>query len=393
MSIDKETTPASEVGVIKSRAVIANVVNQLQSHIDARPKYFYLIGAHMSAKREGLSSPGIAGFGGYCWGAERIAVKAFNVPDIYLGLDFIVTQLGGGRFRLENEKARVNVSGKIGVPLDIALPTGERIHVHISTLAGLPGAQFLLRRRSELAVVEGIQEALVVAEIGKESGLIGVALRDTDPRAIYTLLSALGNEYIRQYQQRRTASAEKSLALLESQLPALKRRMELSEKNYNAFRNVNGTADLNEETKLRVQRLAASEQSLLELEQKKTELSVRFGAAHPVIAGINSQIGLVVAEKKSLAERIRRFPQLEQELGRLARDVKVATDLYTNLLRTAQELRVISLEQADGVKLVDLPVIPSMPVNPRSTVVMLAAAFGLLLGLLSAFLKKVLVAP
>lgn len=391
-TFDKETTAASEVGVIKSRAVVSKVVAQLQFVIAARPKYFFLIGAHMSSMREGLSRPGIAGLGGYCWGAERIAVTAFDVPDIYLGKDFVVTRLGGGRFRLEHEKSNFSVSGNIGVPLKVALPAGK-LHVHVAALDGLPGAQYLLQRKAEAAVVEGIQKTLVIAETGKESGLISVALRDTDPRAIFTLLSSLGNEYIKQYQQRRSQSAEKSLALLESQLPGLKRRMELSEKNYNQFRNTNGTADLNEETKLRLQRLAGSEQSLLELGQRKTELLVRFGAAHPVITGINNQISLVAGEKKLLAERIQRFPIVEQELGRLARDVKVATDLYTNLLRTAQELRVISLEKSEGVRLVDAPVIPTQPVNPRSTTIMLAAALGLLLGLLSAFLKRVLLVP
>lgn len=388
-TFDKETTAASEVGVIKSRAVIRNVVNSLQQHIDARPKYFFLIGSRISAMREELSNPGIAGLGGYCWGSEDISVKEFEVPDPYLDKEFVVTQLGGGRFTLTRESGDVTAMGRIGVPLKLQLTGGGLLQLNVASLEGLPGAQYRLKRKSELALVEGIQKSLVVAETGKETGLISVALRDVDPQMIYKVLSALGNEYIRQYQQRRTQSAEKSLALLESQLPGLKRNMEKSENNYKAFRNKNGTADLNEETKLRLQRLAGSEQSLLELEQKKSELLVRFGVAHPAISGIDKQISLVMTEKNALAERIKQFPIVEQELGRLARDVKMTTELYSTLLRTAQELRVISLEQAEGVRLVDVPVVPDTPINARSTTVALAAAFGLLLGLMSAFLRKV----
>ena len=48
------------------------------------------------------------------------------------------------------------------------------------------------------------------------------------------------------------------------------------------------------------------------------------------------------------------------------------------------------MEQADNVRLADAPVMPRKPVNPRSTTVVLAAALGLLLGLLGAFMKQLL---
>lgn len=236
--------------------------------------------------------------------------------------------------------------------------------------------------------VEDLQRTLVVAEMGKDSGLISVSLRGADRVAIQAILGAIGKEYLRQHQQRRARAAQASQALLESQLPGLKRRMELAEETLNAFRDQHGTADLAEETRVQVRRLAASEQSLLEFAQKKSELLVRFAPAHPAVAGIDQQISLAVADKNARAARVRRLPLLEQELGRLAREVKLATDLYSNVLRTAQELRVISLDAAGGVRLADPPAIPNKPVNPRSTTIALSAAFGLLLGLMGAFANQ-----
>lgn len=390
-TLDRETTAASEIGVLRSRKIVTKVVDSLKLHIEAKPKYLFFIGARISAMREGLSTPGIAGRDGYCWGAESILVSEFEVPEQYFDKEFVVTREGGGQFRLTEKLSKIDVLGSIGVPVKIQFVGGGVLALNVAAIEARQGAQFLVKRKSKLALVEGIQKAMVVTETGKESGSISVSLRDVEPQSIYALLNELGNEYIREYQERKTKAAEKSLALLESQLPGLKRRMESSEANYNVFRNRNGTADLNEETKLRVQRLAGSEQSLLELEQKRSELLMRFSPAHHVLLGIDSQIGLLVAEKKSLAERIQRFPLLEQELGRLTREVKVTTELYTNLLRTAQELRLVSLEKADDVRIVDVPVVPDLPVNPRSTIITLSAALGLLLGLFGAFLKRIVV--
>lgn len=383
-TFDQDTSAASEVGVIRSRAVIGPIVTALRYHIDARPKYFPLLGAGLSALHDELSAPA----GGYCWGAERITVSGFEVPDAFLNKEFVVTQLGAGRFRLSDRRGSIQAEGSTDAPLALQLAGGGRLRLHISALHALPGAQFLVVRKPALTVVEDLQQALVVAETSKDSSLISVALQGTDAAAIATTLNALGSEYIRQYQQRRARSAQASQALLDSQLPGLKQRMELAEEKLNAFRDQNGTADLAEETRLQVQRLAANEQSLLDLAQKKSDLLVRFGPAHPAVTGIEKQIGLAGAGKNALAARVRRLPLLEQELGRLARDVKVSTEVYSNVLRTAQELRVISLEQAKGVRLADAPVVPRTPVNPRGTTIVLAAALGLLLGLLGAFVNQ-----
>lgn len=368
-TFDQGTTASSEAGVLRSRAVIGNVVTALRYHIDVRPKGASIFG-----------SPG---------DADRMSVTEFEVPQSQIDRDFTVTLIDAGRFRLSDEKGKVDAVGSIGAPLDLQLPAG-RLRLHIAAIDARPGTQFLVTRKSDVAVVEDIQESLIAAETAKDTGLISVSLRGADPAAIHALLSGIANEYLRQYQLRRSRSARAAKGSLDSQLPTLKQRMEDAESKLNAFRDQHGTADLAEETRLQVQRLAASEQSLLELSQKKSELLVRFGTAHPAVSGMDDQISLVRAEKNALATRVRRLPLIEQELGRLARDVKVATDVYSNVLRTAQELSVISVEQADNVRLADAPVIPRTPVNPRSTTVVLASALGLLLGLLGAFMKQLL---
>ena len=71
------------------------------------------------------------------------------------------------------------------------------------------------------------------------------------------------------------------------------------------------------------------------------------------------------------------------------RDVKVNTDLYTALLNTAQQLRMITVGKGSNVRLVDAPMMPEKPISPnRPKIMAIAILAGLLLGVLTAFVKK-----
>lgn len=377
----------AEIEVLRSRQVIEPVVAQLGLDIEARPKYYPLIGAAIAKRNDGLSTPGLAGRGGWCWGSESIRVSAFTVPDALVDVRFLVTAEDGGRYRLTQEGGGIDIGGTVGLPLELQSTSGP-VSLRVDALAAQPGAQFLLARHSRLAAIEAIQNALTVTELGKQSGMISVSLTGKDRRYVQRVLAQIGNEYLRLNQSQRSQDAARSLSVLEAQLPQLKRSMENAEATYSAYRNRTGTADFAEETRLRVQRHSAGQERLAELRQKKLELGVRLGDRHPLMAALNRQIAEISAENTALGRQIRQLPNVSQELERLARDVKATTDLYNAVLRNAGELRVVAQERSSSVRLVDAPALPGKPLGSRALIVMLAAAFGLVLGVGSAFARK-----
>jgi tyrosine-protein kinase Etk/Wzc len=127
----------------------------------------------------------------------------------------------------------------------------------------------------------------------------------------------------------------------------------------------------------------------MELQQKRLELLTRFTPDHPLVQGIDSQLKEINGEIGSMQEHIKSLPLLEQNLVRLTREVKVNTDLYTALLNTAQQLRLITVGKVSNVRLIDAPVLPEKPVKPnRPAILALAVLGGLFLGVLVAFIKK-----
>lgn len=383
-----KTAAASEMELLRSRLVVSHAVDNLRLYIDARPKYLPIFGSLFASHNEQLSTPGLFGYGGYVWGTEKIAVPIFNVPDAMLNRDFVITAESNGQFKLSDSKQNTDWKGRVGTTLNFKTDKGN-IQLRVEQLEAKPGAQFLLRRISRLTTINNVQKAMTLTEQGKESGIIEVTLEGRDPKIVNLTLSEIGREYMRQNGARKTEEAEKSLAFLNAQLPVLKQQLQVSEAKYNQFRNAHGTIDLGEEAKLSLQQSAAAKTRRLELQQRKAELLAQFTEAHPIVLGINSQIREMNEEIKTVAGHIKQLPMLEQEVLSLNRDIKVNTDLYTALLNTAQQLRLITAGKVSNVRLVDSSMMPEKPVRPnRPLIVALAVVLGLFLGVISAFIKK-----
>jgi len=375
----------AEMELLRSRLVVAPAIDTLRLYIHARPRYFPL-GGEWIAQRQGsrLSVPGLFGRGGYVWGGEKIEVAAFDVPEHLYGREFRVTALGGERWRLGDGQGRALLDGAVGRRARLAV-AGGAIELLVTRLRGQPGAQFVLRRTSRLAALERVQRALQISEQGKLSGVIAVTLQGNDPQQVYATLTEIGSEYMRQNLGRRTEEAQKTLAFLDRQLPVAKRQLEEAEASYNGFRSGHDTIDLSQEVRIALDTLAAAQARRSTLIQKRAELLGRFTDEHPVLQAVSQQMRETDREIVALEARIKRLPRLEQEQVRLGRDVKVSSDLYTELLNTAQQLRLMAVGSIGTVRMVDMPVAPENPLKPnRPLIVMLGLVTGLFLGALLA---------
>lgn len=387
---DVKPSTVSEMELLKSRMVVSRAVDSLRLYIGAQPKYFPLIGSWIAEHNSQLSTPGLLGYGGYVWGAEKISVATFNVPDDLLNRAFVLTAESNGAFRLqEKDDGDIVLRGSVGAPQEFDTPKGK-IELQIDRLDAKPGAQFTLSRTSRLATIEAIQTAMMVTELGgKQSGAIGVTMQGSDPKKIASVLNEIGKEYMKQNGSRKTEEAEKSLAYLNKQLPELKSQLEQAEQKYNAFRNANGTVDLTEESKLNLAQSAAAKLKKMELQQKRIEALSKYTTEHPLVQGIDGQIKEINGEIARMNEHLKSLPMIEQNLLRLQRDVKINSDLYTAMLNTAQQLRLVSMGKVSNVRLVDAPMTPEKPIKPnRPMILALSVIGGLFLGLLVAFFRK-----
>lgn len=374
---DTKKAASAEMELLRSRAVLAPTAERLHLAIEARPEQPALLAAL-------LQVPGLDQ-----WLPQpSFEVVRLDLPPAWRGRSLHLTAQGGGAFAVREPSSGVLFHGKVGQQLTVATPAGA-LTLKVARLDGQPGASFMLGRLAPMVTIGNLQRDLKVAEQGRQSGVIEVKFEAGTAAMAYAVLRQIGLEYLAQNLRHKSEEAEKSLAFLDAQLPKLKANLERAESDYNNFRHAHGSVDFAEDAKLSLIQAAAAQTRRSELVQRRTELLTRFTARHPMVQAVTGQIADLDRQQASVARHMKELPLLEQEAGRLGREIKINTDLYTALANTAQQLRIVSVGKVGNVRLVDAPMVDEEAVRPhRKTIVACGALIGVLAGLAAVLLRK-----
>lgn len=383
-----KTPAAGEIEIIKSRAILAQAVENTKLYISAQPRYAPVVGSWLSRRATDLSNPGFMGLSGYVTGTERIVVPQFDVPADLEEQQFSLTVQADNRYELAHPGIETPLKGVIGTPLVANLPGGS-LRLLVSSVSAKPGAQFRLIRFSKQLTLLSLQDGLKVVEKGKQSGVIDVSWKHPSPEKLTQLLNEIGRLYVRQNIERKAAEAEKTLGFLDTALPQFKKQLEQSEDLYNRYRNENGTVSLDDEAKNALTQTVDLQSKLLEAQQKRRELSARFTDKHPSIQTLDTQISAWKGEIASVDSRIRKMPLLQQNTVQMQRDIKVNTDLYVSLLNSSLQMRLAKEGKVGNVRLLDDAIIPEEPVWPKRPLILaLALLLGLMAGVAAAIARN-----
>ncbi|WP_321798084.1 polysaccharide biosynthesis tyrosine autokinase [Caballeronia sp. J97] len=381
----------TEMELIRSRLVVGEAVQQLHLEITAVPRYFPLVGHWIARLNSGMGDPKpLFGLRRFAWGDENIEVTKFDVPRAAVGHEFSIKAGQGDSFELLSPDGIVLGRGTVGTELNVPYGKGE-VRVLVSTLEAPFGCEFTVKAKSPQATILALQGALAIAERRQQSGMIGVALEGSDPTRIANIVNTIAQEYMAQDFARRSSEAEHSLLFLEGQLPKLREELQQAEDQYNAFRNSKGTVDLGVESRLLLQQVVELDTSMRTLMQQRDDIAGHYQPGYPSLTAINAKISRLQQDRDALSRRIASLPDTEQTALRLMRNVRVDTDLYTNLLNSAQQLRVIKAGNVGNVRIVDRAMAPEKPIKPNWRVLLsLSAVLGVALGIVAAFLRKAL---
>jgi tyrosine-protein kinase Etk/Wzc len=380
-----EATPAqTEIEIMRSRLILGQVVDELDLQLRVEPRRFPVIGRHL-ARRHGeaeLASPRF-GAGEYAWGGERVQVERLELDEPLEGQEFVLVAEAPGSYSLLAEDGELLVSGHVGEVAQLARGASEpTLSIVVSTLEARPGTRFRIARRGWLPTVESLRSSLSIRERGIGTGILELRLEGEDPTQLEQVLNQIVATYLRQHVERRSEEARRSLDFLEEKLPALRAELEASEEALNEYRSEHRAVDLGADAQNLLGQLVEVDAELLNLELTRLEHGQRFTSEHPMMRTLSEKERRLRATKAELGRRVDGLPSREQQALRLQREVDVATELYTGLLNTAQELRVLQAGTIGNARILDAAVRPEVPVRPRRAQL---GAMGMALGLICGF--------
>ncbi|WP_273703896.1 polysaccharide biosynthesis tyrosine autokinase [Candidatus Accumulibacter vicinus] len=374
-----DTTVSAEIEILSSRMVLGRVVAKLKLDIIAKPRTLPLLGSAVAKRYEGdePNSPWL-GLSSFAWGGERIQVDSLDVPRVQLDQLHTLIAGEGGAFEVFDEDDQLVLKGKAGMRA-----SNQDYAIFVADLKARPGTQFWLIKLSAETAIDDLRRNYSVKERGKKSGVLELSLLGQDPAEIGLVLDDIQNTYVRQNVERRSAEAEKTLKFLETQLPALKTQLDSAEAAYNNYRQSRGSLDLNLETQAILKSLVDVENAAVLLKQERDELRQHFKPEHPRIEAMDNKLQRLNERRKQFDAEVARLPDTQQTVLRLARDVEVSNRLYTELLNTAQQLRVSKAGTVGDVRVIDVAAVARKPVGAGPVAIL---SIALLLGLLISML-------
>jgi len=384
-----QSPSVTEIGIIKSRAVIGKTVDDLRLDIDVTPNTFPLIGGFLSRRYRGETELSVApprfGLSSYAWGGERLEFARLDLPKELLGKKLSLIAGEQQHFQLFDDNDNLLIEGVAGEPFAQDGVEGQITHLQANS-----GTRFEVVRYPRIVTIQGYQDALDISEQGKESGIIRLALASSDAAEAVKILNKIASLYVDQNVRRTSAEAAQSLAFLQSQLPQVKRDLAKASDALNAYQTHGKTVNISLETQSVLGQSVALETRISELKLQQAEMDRKFTKQHPAYRALMTQIGELTQQQRSLEGKVQDLPATQQELLNLTRDVEVASQIYTQLLNKSQELDIIRAGAVGNVRLVDTADVDlTSPVKPKKALIVLIATFlGAFVGVALVLLRK-----
>lgn len=378
----------TEIELIRSRTVIGKAVDNLGLDIQAAPNRFPFIGGFIARRHQaanpGSVAPPVLGLDQYAWGGEAIDVFQLEVEPERVGQAFLLVKGPGESFSLYDSEENQLLAGQVGQAID-----QNGIRLQIRELVARPGTHFTLRRLNRLGTIRTYQGALELSEIGKDTGLITVAMTHPVPQHAVEVVDEISRQFVRQNVERMSAEAASSLEFLRSQLPHVRRDLEKAEQALNDYRKSNSSVDISLETSTVLHQAVELETRISELKLQQAEFDRRYTREHPTYQALLMQIDGLTRRQNDIAGKVKGLPETQQEVLRLSRDVQVSTEIYTQLLNKAQELDLIRAGTVGNVRIIDSAVSDGGPVAPKKSMIVAASTlFGALLAIALVLIRK-----
>lgn len=373
--LGKESPSTTEIELIKSRKNIGTAVDNLKLDITVEPNRFPLIGEFVARRfkpeTDGEIASPLLGMNSYAWGGEQLKLAQLEVPRELLGKDLTLIKGESGAFSLLDDDNNLLLTGNVGQDIN-----EHGVKLQVENLRANPGTKFTVVRNPRLNTIMDYQKALDVTERGKESGMIALAFEDKDPTVAIQTLNEIARLYVQQNVERTSAEAAQSLGFLRDQLPQVRKDLEKAENALNAFQIRSKSIDISLEAKAILDQIVALDTSISTLKLQKAEMDRKFTPQHPAYRALMGQLAELTSKQSRLAKQVEGLPTTQQEVLSLTRDLKVSTEIYTQLLNKSQELDVMRAGAVGNVRLIDTADVDLLtPVKPKKALIVLIATF------------------
>ena len=314
---------------------------------------------------------------------NKATIRTLQVPMSYLQKPFYLKLIDSHHLQLFDEGNRLLLSGAVGQLLKndqgFALQVDKVLSPHETTI--------VLKKYSEIAIINHIRSKLVVTELSNPShlnkniGLLQLSFAHPDPKMVVKILNQIAIVAEQKDSELKALAANNTLQFLMQQLPIIKSSLREAEAKLNHYRAISGKIDIKLQTQYLFNHLANVDKQLEEIRIKRANLLQQNTSFHPFIRSLTKEYQELNKKRRQILSQIKRLPAADQVALNLARDVEVKSQLYMTLLNKIHFYQVIKNGIVSDISILSLAQKPEMPLPKRLPLIgLVSLCMGLLLG-------------
>lgn len=355
---DSQPQSASEIALLRSRMILGKTVDDLNLQAKIEENNFPVFGKGL-ARLLGYKSNNLKISRLY------LAIPGEDVPEVEIKI------LDNKKFSVTGDG--IELTGNIG-----ELVEAKGLSLLVSEIDAEPGTTFTVSYIPRLKAITNLQDNLVIADEGKDTGILTLSLTGDDQAQIKDIIDSISTNYLAQNIARQAAQDAKSLEFLSEQLPKVRSELDLAEDKLNGYRQQKDSVDLSLEAKAVLDQIVNVDNQLNELTIRESEVSQLFTKEHPTYKALMEKRKILQDEKNKLNKRVSAMPETQQEVLRLSRDVDSGRAVYMQLLNRQQELSIAKSSAIGNVRIIDTAITQPKPVKPNKVLIIL---LGVVIGL------------
>lgn len=357
---------SGQIEIFKSRNVIGRAVESQFLHtsitVKNRPPFVGgFAGRYLPRDEEGVVIPPF-NFVHYAWGGESLVFDRFVVPSQFQSRPLTLIVEESRNWTIRDQEDRVLVQGHNLEPVEA---DNGRWQVKIRSLKGYPGTEFNLIRYPLQSRIEQISGSLKVSERGRGTSLIEAKFDNPNPEFATSMMNALADAFVGQNIERKSEEAEKTLKFLNTLLPELKNKADVSAQSFAKYQESTRALEPKAEIEKLVAQSVDLENQRISLEIKLQEFSQRYAPAHPTIKAIDASLAELRSQYQDINDQIKALPEDQYEYFKMIQSVELDAKLYTSLVEYAQKLELTKAGTVGNVAIIDRAILPSAPAYPN----------------------------
>ena len=317
-------------------------------------------------------------------------IVAFQSPDLYTADTTFMPpeQASSASSMLSSLSSLSSLSGMLGGGGGAGMSPGSN---YIAVIKSRTLRDDMVKRFNLLGIyhtksLESARNALAgqtVVKSGKEDRLITIQITDTNPKRAALLANGYVEVLLKQNNELALSEASQTRLAAEKELLKAKNRLGDAESAIKQLQEKTGLITVGPQISMLQSMIKTTERQLAELSLSATPNNPEYIKTRQKLNNLQAEIGKAQAGSNYVSKA----PERILDFTHKTRDLKYAEALYQMALQQLTIARIDESKASSSIQVIDRAVVPEQKAGPlRSRIVLFAAAGGLFIAVILAFL-------